>query len=243
MTIANIESLTRFLTNTDTTSLTAANLLILENKYYEEITGQIISETAGAKWHFGDLNYTAFPTFTISLSSGVQSYNLGNFTSVPLTIMGIEVLDNAGIWHPLKRLTLKDIQRWHLAQSEYQKTNARPLQYEIRDNLIVLYPAPDNGVSVTLANGLRMFYLRTADVFTSAQQSTGTKVPGFPSPWHDLLSYGPAYDFAIANPEANLPADRFLREYNRRMEEMLNFISRRDQDVDYSITGKRKLYR
>src|SRR3990167_6405794 len=106
MTIADIETLTRFLTNTDTTSLTAANLLILENKYYEEVVGRIISETAGAPWQFGDMNYTAFPTFTFNLSNGTQSYDLNDLSTAPLTIMGIEVQDVGGIWHPLNRITL-----------------------------------------------------------------------------------------------------------------------------------------
>ena len=240
MTISSIETLTRFLTNTDTNSLTASNLLILENKYYEEVVGRIISETAGAKWQFGDFNYTAFPTFTFNLSDGVQSYDLNDINTAPLTIMGVEVADSGGIYRPLHRITLKDIYSLEIAQSEYQKTSGLPREYEIRDNLIVLYPAPATA-NVTLTNGIRVFYLRTADVFTSAQVTTGTKQPGFPAPWHDLLSYGPAYDYSIAVGKPN--ADRFLREYNRRLEEMLDFISRRDQAVDYRLTGESKNYR
>src|SRR3990167_6699717 len=240
MTIADINTLARFITNTDTTSLTAANLLIRVNKYYEEVVGRIISETAGAQWQFGDMNYTAFPTFTFTLSNGVQSYDLNDISTAPLTIMGVEVQDVGGIWSPLNRLTLKDIQRMGIAQSEYQKTSGLPREYELRDNLIVLYPAPATA-NVTLTSGLRVFYLRTAAVFTSAQVTTGTKQPGFPAPWHDLLSYGPAYDYSIAVGKPN--ADRFLREYNRRLEEMLDFISRRAQAVDYILTGESKNYR
>lgn len=232
MNIADIETLTRFLTNTDTTSLTAPELLILENKYYEQITGRIITETAGASWQYGDFNYTAFPTFTISMSDSVAQYGLDDIntaaSTIPLTIMGVEVLDQDGNWHVLKRITLDEIHKTESGQLDYQKTDGLPNEYELRDNIIVLYPAPDNGDSVTLSNGLQIFYLRTADVFTSAQVSTGTKEPGFPSPWHDLMAYGPAYDVSLANKKFT-EARFFKQEYDKRMDEMLKFISKRDQ--------------
>jgi hypothetical protein len=227
MTIANIESLTRFLTNTDTTSLSAANLLILENKYYEEVTGLILSETAGAQNQHGDLNYGAFPTFSINLVAGTQSYSLKDFSSVPLVYLGVEVLDENGNPHVLRKTSIREIHKTDTAFDDYQSTDGLPSEYEIRDGEIVLYPAPA-AANVTTSNGLILYYLRTADVFTSAQVSTGTKVPGFPSPWHDLLSWGPAYDYALANGLPN--ADRFKREYNTRLQELLDFISRRDQD-------------
>ncbi|MDO8094407.1 MAG: hypothetical protein Q6360_13095 [Candidatus Brocadiales bacterium] len=232
--------MTRFLTRTNTTSLTAAQILILENKYYEQIVGRIITETSGADWQFGDRNYTAFPTFTLTLVNATAAYDLNAPTTAPLTVYGVEVLTNGGIWYPLKRTSYRKIREAGYAQPEYYKTAGQPLEYEIRDSQIVLYPAPDNGVTVTLTNGLRIYYLRTADVFTSAQVTTGTKVPGFPIPWHDLMSYGPAYDYALANGLST--ANHFKAEYDRRMKEMLAFISKRDQDTRTIMTPKRTQY-
>src|SRR3990167_1220117 len=215
MTIADIEILTRFLTKTNTTSLTAANLLILENKYYEEIVGKIINETSGADWQFGDRNYEAFPTFTITMSNGVAAYDINDVSTAPLTILGVEIQDNAGDWHPLTRTSLRKIRESGFAQPEYFPTSGQPIEYELRDSQLVLYPAPDNGVTVTLSNGLRIYYLRGADVFTSAQVTTGTKQPGFPSPYHDILAYEAAYTYAIsvAPPLANA---NFLLDTMRR---------------------------
>lgn len=227
MTIAQIETFTRFLTNTDTVSLTAANLLILENKYYEEVTGQIISETAGAEWQYGDRNYGAFPTFAINLVDGTQSYSLADLSSDPLTIMGMEVLDENGAPHVLRRTSLRKIHKTQTAFDDYQSDNGLPDEYEIRDGEIVLYPTPATA-NVTTTNGLIIYYLRTADVYIASEVTTGTKTPGFPSPWHDLLSWGPAYDYALANGLPN--ADRFQLNYAKRLKEMLDFISRRDQD-------------
>ena len=130
MTIADINTLARFLTKTNTTSLSAANLLILVNKYYEAVVGKIISETAGGLWQFGDFNYTAFPTFTLDLANGTQAYDLGDTSTDPLTIMGVEVADQDGNFHVLRRITLKQIHEFS-AEWEYLKDNGLPDQYEI----------------------------------------------------------------------------------------------------------------
>ena len=234
MIIADIEILTRLLVNKNSTSLTAAQLLILENKYYEEINGRILAEMGGRDW--GDLNYTAFPTFTISMTNGTRAYDLNAISTTPLQILGVEVQDQDSNWHPLDRITLADIHKLEIGEVDYQETNGRPREYIIRDSQLALYPAPDNGVSVTLTNGLKIFYTRTADVFTSAQVTTGTKTPGFPAPWHDMLSYGPAYDIAVTE---GLPNARQLRaEYDRKMRELLDFISRRNQDVRPIMTTR-----
>lgn len=240
MTIADLNTLARLLCNTDTTSYTAANLLIAVNASYERLIGKIHAETMAGDWKFGDFNYTAFPSFTASMTNGTQSYDLQDWGTtdeeIVLAILGVEVLDNTGIWHPIEPITLEDIRRQGLAQSEFLKTNGRPIYYEKRDNLIVLYPAPDNGVSVTLTNGLRIFHLRTADKFTSAEVTTGTKEPGIPSPWHDIIAYEAAYLYAIAN---QLPNAALLKsEVDRKEKQMMSFISRRNQDNRPILTMK-----
>ena len=245
MTIADIEILTRFLTKTNSTVFTAAQLLLLENKYYEEIVGRLITETGSGKWPFGDFNYTAFPTFTVNMTNSTAEYDLRDWgtsdEATILTILGVEVKDDEGNWHPLKRITLREINQNGTGQADYLETDGLPIEYELRDNMIVLYPAPDNGVSVTLTAGLKIFYLRTADKFTSAEVTTGTKEPGFPSPWHDLLSYGSSYDYAVANGLPN--ANYFRLEYDRRMNEMLKFIAKRDQTVENGITSEKINFR
>ena len=229
MTIADINTLARFLTSTDTVSYTAAQLLIAVNASYERVTGKIISEIAGRRWQYGDFNYTAFPTFTISMSDGVQSYDLNDISTRPLTIMGLEVLDQSGNPHVLRRTSLKEIHKDGTAFDDYQSTNGLPNEFEIRDNLIVLYPAPATA-NVTLTNGLIIYYLRTADVFTSAQVSTGTKQPGFPSPWHDILAYESAWLFGIKQGLPN--ANTLFAEVQRKEKEMIDFITRQDQQDD-----------
>lgn len=227
MTIADINTLARFLVSADTVNLTAANLLILVNKNYEEVTGKILTEMANANWQYGDANYTAFPTYTFNMTNGTSTYDLDTSLSGLLTVMGVEVKDQNGIWHLLKQISMKDITLDEGAVGEYYKTSGIPHEYELRENEIVLYPAPDNGVSVTLTAGCRIFFLRGADVYTSAQVTTGTKVPGFPSPWHDILAYGAAYDFAVAKGMPN--ANQLKQNYDIKLRELLDFMAKRNQ--------------
>lgn len=236
MTIADINTLARMLVNADSNSYTAAQLLLAVNNSYERITGKILALTAGGKWKYGDYNYSAFPTFTLNLTNGTQAYrifdSLDNDTYPdsygPIMILGAEVKDQDGKWHLLTPITLDDIHAKGIAQSEYYSTNGRPIEYEKREDMIVLYPAPDNGVSVTLTAGLRIFFLRTADRFTSSEVTAGTKEPGFPSPWHDILSYEAAYLYAITNGLPNAAA--LFNEVSRKEKELLSFIFKRDQD-------------
>src|SRR3990167_5426207 len=107
MTIADINILARLLSGTDTNSYTAAQLLIAVNTSYRRIVGKLISETMNGGMPFGDFNYAAFPSFTITMSNGVGAYDLQDWGTTdeetPLTIMGLEVLDQSGDAHVLNQ--------------------------------------------------------------------------------------------------------------------------------------------
>jgi len=239
MNIADINTLSRFLTNTDTVSLTDANLLILVNQSYERIVGKLITVTSGGDWPFGDSNYSAFPTYTMDLVNSQAEYDIDDLTT-PLNILGVEVLDVGGSYQPVTSITLRKIREMGFSQSEYFKDDGFPLEYEKRENILVLYPAPDNGVTVTLAAGLKIFFLRTADIFTSVEVTDGTKVPGFPSPWHDILAYESAYHYAIAN---GLSSSNFIKaELDRKEKEFFDFIAERNQDTRKIMKPKKIRY-
>jgi len=244
MDIAAINALARRFTGTEVNSYTAAQLLVDVNNSYERITGKILVENAGGKWKYGDANYTAFPTYTFNLTNGTAAYDINALLGTgtypdshePLLILGIEVADQNGIYHLLDPITLEDIHKQGFSQSQYLSTNGRPIEYEKREHMLVLYPAPDNGVSVTLTNGLRVFFLRTADRFTSAEVTTGTKEPGFPSPWHDILAWEAAHTFAVAKGLSNV--NLLEAGVNKREKGLLDFIAKRNQDDRPIMTNK-----
>lgn len=248
MTIADLVLLARRLSRTDSTSYTDAQLLLDLNNSYERVVAKLLAETAGSDMPFGDLNYESFPTFALTMSNGVQAYDINDWqvtttqqtlaTSTPLAILGVEVLDNTGIWHPLVRTSFREIRESGIAHPEYYKTNGQPKEYEIRDSQIVLYPAPDNGVTVTLASGLRLYYLRSAEVFSSLTEDSSAKEPGFPRGYHDILAWESAYTYAISISPPLPNAGALLQGVQFRERELLKFISKRDQDTRPIMSGR-----
>lgn len=140
---------------------------------------------------------------------------------------GAEVQDQNGDWHPLTPISLEDIRKQGVGQEDYQETDGLPNEYEKRGNVIVLYPAPDNGVSVTLSNGLKVFYMRTASVITDITDTTTDL--GLPSPFVDVVAYEAALPKAIADGLRNINQLRAERDFKEK--ELFKFISRRNRDT------------
>ena len=74
------------------------------------------------------------------------------------------------------------------------KKDGLPMYYDKQGSSLLLYPAPAAG-NVTLTAGLKVFFKRTADNFTLAQVTTGTKEPGFVSTCHMILAYKAALPY------------------------------------------------
>ena len=232
MTVADVATLARFLTGTDSNSYTNAQLLITANAAQERISGLILSETSGGKWKWGDINYSALPTYTQDLVNSQAEYSIDSLTG-PLVIFGPEVLDQNGIWHTLDPISLDEIRDSGIAQLEYLKTDGRPIEYEKREHMVILYPSPDNGVSVTLSGGLRIPFLRGMSAITDM---TSTTAIGFPLPWHDYLAHSAAQAYALS---AGLPNVNLLKaEMVEKEKDLLDFISRRNQDDRPIMTMK-----
>lgn len=234
MTVAETVTLARRLTGTvgDTAAWSDADLLVDLNASQERISGVIITETAGGRWKWGDINYTALPIYTMNLVAGTAFYAIDALTG-PLMILGVEIADNNGNYHLLKPITLDDIHAQGIAQSEYYKTNGRPVEYEKREHAVVLYPAPA-AANVTLASGLRIFFLRGMNAITSV---TATDAIGFPLPWHKLLAFETAHIFAVAK---GLAKEISLEKNVDKLEkQLLRFIGKRNQDDRPIMTMKR----
>lgn len=220
MTIADINAEIRSICDADSASLTDAVLLIRVNNAYEEIVGKLIA--LNREWNFGDSNYTSLPTGTKNLVDGTQSYQ---FDSTWLNVLRVEVKDAGGIWRLLNPIKLGEIT---VAQGEYQKTSGLPAEYELREDFIILYPPPSSN-NVTLTTGLKVYSQRTADIFTSAQVTTGTKTPGFASPYHILICYKAALIYCASYKKDRVPF--ILSEITRVEKELLDFYAAKEKDV------------
>lgn len=229
MTIADINAEIRTLTDTDSTSLTDAVLLRRVNAAYEEVVGKLIA--INQSWAFGDTNYTALPT---GLQNIVNSQAEYQFNSGYLDVLRVEVKDINGYWHPLEPIHLNDIP---VGQADWHSVDGIPTYYEKREDFLILYPAPDT-TKVTATSGLKVFFQRTADVFTSAQVSTGTKVPGFASPFHILLAYKAALPYCLSYKKDRVPMVQ--AEVMRLEKELINFYSGRARDERHVMTMARR---
>lgn len=223
MNIADLNTLARFLSDSDSTSYSAANLLITINQAYEEVIAKILN--ADGRWQWDDSNRTDFPIATTTLVNSQPDYT---FDVAQLKVLGVSVLDNLGNFYPLVPIDFEDIKFSGVDPSEYYETDGRPAYYDKQGSSLVLHPAPDNGVSVTLAAGLKVFFQRTADLFTSAQVTTGTKVPGFASPFHMILAYKAAIPYCIKYKPERVASLEFKAQ---QMEaDMIRFYTKREKD-------------
>ena len=221
-TITEINAEARKLVDADSTSYTDADLLRRVNAGYEETIGKLIA--LDKNWNFGDSNYTTLPTGLQTMTAATHEYA---FTSTFLTIIGASVKDIDGLWHTLSLIDETAILKSGIDLDEYEKTDGLPWGYAKRENFIVLYPAP-SAATTTLTSGLKVYFQRTADVFTAAQVTTGTKTPGFASPYHYLLSYKAALPHAISYKPERVPA--IMAEIARLERDMIDFYTQRGKD-------------
>lgn len=229
MTISELITETRLLVDADSDSYTATDVLRRINAAYEEVVGGLI--LLDNKWNFGDSNYTSLPTGTQTLVAGTQTYT---FDATLLVMLRAEVLNASLIWQPLNYISELGIEG---AIQEYKKTNGLPTEYSKRENFITLYPAP-SAATTTLTNGLKVFFQRTADIFTTAQVTTGTKLPGFASPYHVLLAYKAALPYALSYKKDRV--NGIMNEITKLTSQLMTHYARRSKDEPRRLIPKQE---
>lgn len=242
MTIADINSEARLLTDTDTTSYTAANLLRRINTAYEEIIGLLID--ADGVWQFDDSNFTDHPRGTGTLVAGQEDYK---FNSEYLQIEAIDILDASS---PATYRRIKQIDHQLLkgmSPEEYfgltsagNPLTGMPEYYDVKGRTIRLYPAPI-AANVTLTDGIMVWFKRTADLFTTAQVTTGTKQPGFASPYHIILAYMAAIPYCMAYKKDRVAL--YERKVAQLKDGLIKHYSERNKDFVPRLTMRKSVYR
>lgn len=226
MTITQLIAEAQALCDADSTSYPAVTsgaedvLLRRINAAYEEEVGKLIAQNG--KWQFDDTNYTDLPVGYATLVNGQEEYT---FASAHIEIRRVQVMDSNGIWHLLNPIDLDSLD---IPREEYQKTAGMPYEYDVEGNSLTLKPAPSSG-SVTLMNGLRVYFQRTASTFSVSDVTTGTKTPGFSSPYHILLAYKAALPYCMSYKKDRVAL--YLNEINRLERGLLNFETNKQKDV------------
>lgn len=205
-----------FLVTSNVTSYPLANKAASANRYLDEAVS-IILKTDG-KWQWDDLTNTNESIGLADLTADTQEYPLTSaiwsiggaadaaLTNVLLVLNRVEVKDTDGNWRVLMPLDQRDLmpiapgaltgtgdttQGEEYSLTDFKKEAGTPIYYDKSGNNLNLYPKPN----YTQANSLKVYMQRRANLFVS---SDTTKRAGIAPHLHRFISYGMAYDYAIA---------------------------------------------
>jgi hypothetical protein len=235
MTIADIYLETRDLCDANSTTLTDATLLRRINASYEKHIAQIIAAANGTR--FDDDNYQSLPTGTDDLVAGQEQYS---FDTKFGTYYGVSVKDPNGNFYPLERIDEAYIQDRGYDLETYQNVPGAPSQWLRIGESVVLKPAPAAD-AVTLTEGLKVDFERTADLFTTAQVTAGTKEPGFFSAFHMILCYDAAIPYCMKFKKDRVPL--YEKKAMEMEKDLITFYTRRDKSARKVISMKGINYR
>lgn len=138
-------------------------------------------------WLYDDGNNTLdFPTAKTTLTTDQKDYQL---PSDALTVRGVEVKNQSGVWEKLQPITEEAI-RERQAELEFMDVSSQPMYYTPYANSIRIYPASN----YTQAASLRVSYDRGTTAFASTDT---TKTPGFASEFHEAVAIGGAVFYSM----------------------------------------------
>lgn len=247
-TLGAVATKARALTHSDTSSYTAANLLIDINLWYEKIVTMIFESQDDTD--FDDQRNTTYPILTTSLVAGQRDYSIPVANNV-LKIKRVDITYDGTNYF---RATPFDngVVQWGLGNPTNEDANMikQAPRYDIQYNSLFVYPLAVAS-DVSAGAQIRIEWERDVTVFTTGDYTTdptdSTVIPGIDSPWHMMIAYGAAYEFANTN---NLPqlqnikqdlADweaRLRTAYGRKdLDTLLALRPAYDTYGDYGATG------
>lgn len=185
------------------------------NQAFEELVGDII--TADGTWQFDDTNYTTLPIGVQTLVDGQEAYS---FTDKFLELDQVEILDINGIYRKIQPIDYSEVPSGMSIEEFYGSTTTTtrkgfPQFFDVQADTIRLFPAPSSTI-VTLTNGIRIRFKRTANLFTAVSTTAddATVPGGIPSTHHVLLAYMAAIPYCMSYKK-----DR-VALYEKRRDEM-----------------------
>jgi hypothetical protein len=227
MTYTELVTEARRFVKADSVSYPIAEVNESINRAYDRQVS-IIREAQG-RWQWDDNNNTTLPRATTGIVEDMQDYQLD------LTHLGIErveVKDENDYWNKLSPLDQADI--YNQSMTDFLKTSGAPMYYDKVGNSILLYPKP----SYTQTASLQVYYQRGPSYFLV---SDTTKVPGFASIYHRVLSLWSAYDYALINQLQN--RQELLNSALIMEEDIKEHYARRDKDEHIRMTARVGNYR
>jgi hypothetical protein len=231
MTIGDIQTKIYDLTKTNSASYPNANMLIDINVAYNRIASLIIQ--AEGRWQWDDDNQSASDqggglggqqNGTTALVANQQDYS---FPVTYLKLLRVELKPNNGqFFYKLFPRDVDDPMYGSTMGGVDDVSVGTPRWYDVTGHSVFLYPIPNYSQNASL----RFYFQRGGIDFTSADLSTGTKVPGFASLFHDLIAYLVAKDYVRIN-QPNLFTGYALAVQEKEAELQKYYATRQHDDV------------
>lgn len=205
MTLGEINLKVLSLTHADTTSYPDPTMLIDINMWYHKIVSMIWESQDDTD--FDDQRNSNYPIVTTPMVAAQRDYSMPVSEQVQ-KIKRVDITYDGVNWF---RATPFDdgVVEWGMGNPTFEDTNMikQAPRYDIKYNSLFVYPLAIAS-DVTAGASIRVEWDRAVTPFSQsadyngAAMSTSTSVPGIDLPWHPMIAYGAAYEFANAN---NLP--------------------------------------
>ena len=215
----------------DTTSYPIKAFTRNANFALDKVTAWVLK--ADNIWQFDDTNNTGeLLDITTNLVANTNKYAL---SITWLKIARVRIKDSSGNW-----ITLENVARKQVSDTTLTEANGTPRGYYLLGNYLYLEP----GISYSSAGGLEVQFQRGASYFVYTDT---TKVPGYATQFHRLISMLSAFDFCQINsmPErANslammigTPPDLMNNQAGSGMaKDLVDFYSSRDADAKVNLS-------
>lgn len=216
MTIGDIATFARNLTNTDSTTWSNADVLIGINAAYQKIVSMILESQDESD--FDDARRTNYPVQTTPLVAEQRDYQLPVSEKV-LKIKRVDITYDGTNYY--RALPIDDgVPTFDMGANtsitDRNFTYTAP-RYDVKYNSIWIYPVA-TAAQVAAGAVIRVEWTRQVSEFTSAELTTGTAVPGFDDPYHPLLAYTTAYDYAVSRQLPQLAQiQTLMQDYELRL--------------------------
>lgn len=233
MTLGEIATKARALTNTDTSNYPDATLLIDINIWLAKV-GSIIFDSQDSS-DFDDQRRTDYPIQTTPLIASQRDYTFGvsekvlKYKRIDVTYDGVnyykaEPIDDGTIPYGLGSDTQTD--------QHFIKESPR---YDVKYGSVWIYPMPTAADAV--AGLIRAEWERGIQPFTVSDYTSvltdSTVVPGFDDPFHPILAYGPAFEYATSRQLPQLAEIQpQLQDWEARLRQA---YGKKDLDVRLSL--------
>jgi hypothetical protein len=218
MTLTQLRSYARFLTNTNSTTFTDADTLVSANVWYDTLAAEIVA--AMDDWDIGG---------EISTADTVANQQEYVFPTDIFKIKRIEVTYDGINWSVANRFDVNEMSRPTDTTTIQQNFSTSKPYVDTYDNSIFLYPIP----TLAITGGIKIFYEPLV-----TQLSGASDEPNMARPYHIGIALGMAKDYLKKYITVDGNQNKLMtieNDLEKLRNEMKEYYRSRNQDREYNV--------